>query len=278
MTDRMIMPETARGMEYVIASYYIELAPEQDVVKKAESLAVGQTIGTWVPVPGITDEIREKYMGRVVQIFDVPPAELKTDAPAQREKMGYLIRIAYPAANFGTDFALMMTALLGNDASTSAQVKLMDIEFPDGFLREFPGPRYGIRGLRERFGIWDRPLFLNMIKPCTGLTPEEGSRIFYETARGGADLIKDDELFGNPVYSRPADRVRAFRKAADQAFEETGHRTRYIVNVTCGLRELEKNVREAEEDGADGVLFNFAILGYSALRWLRDMTELPILG
>ncbi|MFR2826457.1 MAG: RuBisCO large subunit C-terminal-like domain-containing protein [Enterocloster bolteae] len=59
-----------------------------------------------------------------------------------------------------------------------------------------------------------------MIKPCTGLTPKEGARIFYETALGGVDFIKDDELFGNPVYSKPEERVRAYREAAEAAYDE----------------------------------------------------------
>ena len=216
----------------VVATYYIELPPETDIVQKAVSLAVGQTIGTWVPIPGITEEIRDKYMGKVVNIFDVPPMELDGSCP---EKMGYLIQIAYPTVNFGSDFPLMITSLLGNDASTSAQVKLMDIQFSEAFLNRFEGPRFGIEGIQKIFGAEERPLLLNMIKPCTGLTPEEGADIFYQSAVGGVDIIKDDELFGNPVYSKPEDRVKAYKEAAVRASEVTGKMVRYFVNITGGI-------------------------------------------
>ena len=33
-----------------------------------------------------------------------------------RDQREYLIQIAYPAVNFGTDLPLLITALLGNDA------------------------------------------------------------------------------------------------------------------------------------------------------------------
>lgn len=268
--------ETVESENYVVATYHIALPKDVDVMKKAVALAVGQTVGTWLPIPGMTDEIREKNMGKVVNVFDVPSLDLFTQVETDRRD--YLIQLAYPAVNFGGDLPLMITSLLGNDASTSAQVKLLDIDFPREYISRFKGPRYGISGFREYMGVEKRPLLLHMIKPCTGLSPEVAAGIFYETALGGVDMIKDDELLGNPSYSRPEDRVRAFRCAADAAYEKTGIRTRYFVNVTCGAAELLENVKRVEEAGADGLMINFAVVGYSVLKMLADHTTLPILG
>jgi len=268
--------EAIRGQNYLLASYYIKLPRKIDILKKAATLAVGQTIGTWIPIPGITDQIREKYMGKVVNVFDVPSLDLVTQEAEEMQE--YIIQIAYPAINFGSDFPLMLTSLLGNDASTSAQVKLLDIELPEEFAGQFCGPRFGTAGVRRLTGIEKRPLLLNMIKPCTGLTPAEGAEIFYETALGGVDLIKDDELLGNPAYSRPEERVCEFQKAARAAYEETGHKVRYFVNVTSGAGEIIDNVKRVEEAGADGLMINFAAVGYSVLKLAAEVTSLPILG
>lgn len=270
------LPENIRSRNYVVASYYIKLPKEVDVLKKAASLAIGQTIGTWIPIPGITEDIREKYMGKVVNVFDIPALDLETQVDTPERE--YMIQIAYPAVNFGSDFPLMLTSLLGNDASTSAQVKLLDIEFSREFAEDFGGPNYGIAGIRKYTGIVKRPLLLNMIKPCTGLTPKEGARIFYETALGGVDLIKDDELFGNPTYSKPWERVKEYKKAAAAAYEETGERVRYFVNVTSGAGELTENVKRVQEAGADGIMINFAAVGYSGLKQVAETAEVPILG
>lgn len=270
------LPENIRSRNYVVASYYIKLPKEVDVLKKAASLAIGQTIGTWIPIPGITEDIRERYMGKVVNVFDIPALDLETQVDTPERE--YMIQIAYPAVNFGSDFPLMLTSLLGNDASTSAQVKLLDIEFPREFAEDFGGPNYGIAGIRKYTGIVKRPLLLNMIKPCTGLTPKEGARIFYETALGGVDLIKDDELFGNPTYSKPWERVKEYKKAAAAAYEETGERVRYFVNVTSGAGELTENVKRVQEAGADGIMINFAAVGYSGLKQVAETAEVPILG
>lgn len=270
------LPENIRSKNYVIASYYIKLSRDTDVLSKAASLAIGQTIGTWIPIPGITEEIREKYMGKVVNVFDIPSLDLETQVESDLQE--YVIQIAYPTVNFGNDFPLLLTSLLGNDASTSAQVKLMDIEFPEQFTGQFAGPRYGIQGMREMTGVGKRPLLLNMIKPCTGLTPQEGAKIFYDTALGGVDLIKDDELLGNPSYSRPWERVKEYKKAAVAAEEVTGERVRYFVNVTSGANEVLDNVKRVQEAGADGIMINFATVGYSVLRQVAEIAEIPILG
>lgn len=270
------LSENIHNQNYVIASYYIKLPKEVDVLKKAATLAIGQTIGTWIPIPGITDEIREKYMGKVVNVFDVPSLDLVTQIDT--EERHYIMQIAYPAVNFGTDLPLMITSLLGNDASTSAQVKLLDIEFPQEFVSQFRGPQFGIDGVQDMAGIHNRPILLNMIKPCTGLTPQEGAKIFYETALGGVDFIKDDELLGNPAYSKPEGRVREFKKAAEAAYEITGERVKYFVNVTSGAGEILDNIKRVEDAGADGIMVNFATVGYSVLKHVAENTKLPILG
>ena len=270
------LPENIRDKEYITATYYIKLDRKTDIMAKAASLAIGQTIGTWIPIPGITEEIRDKYMGKVIQIYDVPSIDLSTQVT--EEERQYLLQIAYPVINFTPDFPLLITALLGNDASTSAQVKLLDIEFPRRFAEELGGPNFGLQGVRTLTGIEKRPILLNMIKPCTGLSPEEGAKIFYETALGGVDMIKDDELLGSPSYSKAADRVRVFKKAAEAAYEQTGKRVKYIVNVTDGAEQIMNTVERVIEAGADAIMVNFAAVGYSILRQIARTAKVPILA
>jgi len=183
------------GKGYIIATYYLETDPDEDIVARAASFAVGQSVGTWVPVPGITREMLERHMGRIVAIYDLPPVELEPDLPA--DQRAFLIQIAFPEANFGPQFPMLLTTLLGNDVSTATQLKLVDLALSPSFVAGFGGPKYGSAGLRRHLGIPERPILLNMIKPCTGFGPEVGAQFFAESARGGVDIIKDDELLGN---------------------------------------------------------------------------------
>ena len=270
------LPEEIRNEDYIIATYYIKLDSHIDIIKKASALAIGQTIGTWVPVPGITDEMREKFMGKVVQIYDVPSIDLSTQLT--ENVRNYLIQIAYPTINIPPDFPILITTLLGNDASTSAQVKLLDIEFPKKFVEQFNGPNFGIEGIRKISGVYNRPLLLNMIKPCLGLKPVEGARIFYETALGGVDMIKDDELLGSPSYSLAANRVKEFKKASEAAYEKSGKRTLYLVNVTDSSSNIMNTISNVIEAGAEAIMVNFAAVGYNTLHQIAKKVHIPILA
>ncbi|QEY34730.1 transcriptional regulator [Caproiciproducens galactitolivorans] len=275
-TQLYALNESIRSLDYVLATYYIELPKETNVVEKAVGMTIGQTLGTWVPVPGITDEMRDKHMGKVINIIDLPPCDLSTQV--QTDTVSYLIQLAYPTANFSAQFPQMLVTVLGNDASTSAQVKLVDIQFPESFVKEFQGPNFGIEGIRKFTGVAERPLLLNMIKPCTGFTPDIGAKIFYETALGGVDFIKDDELLGNPDFCPVEQRVKAYQKASDAAFEKTGHRTVYICNITDRADRMIDNAKRCIDAGAKAIMVSYAAVGYSMVCALAQSVNVPILG
>lgn len=270
------LPEQLRGEDYLISTYYLELPPEADVMARTASFAVGQTIGTWLPVPGITAEMRSRHEGRVVGVLSAPPTD--TVAADGREKYGYFVRIAVPAINFGASIPMILTTLLGNDSSTSVEAKLVDLELPDNLVEKFTGPAFGVEGLRKIVGVYDRPILLNMIKPCTGLTPEAGADIFYATALGGIDMIKDDELIANPEYSPVVERVRLFTQAAKRAAEKTGVETLYIPNVTDRPDRMLDTARRAVDAGARAVMVTYATAGYGALEALAESVDVPVLG
>jgi 2,3-diketo-5-methylthiopentyl-1-phosphate enolase len=64
-----------------------------------------------------------------------------------------------------------------------------------------------------------------MIKPSTGITPEQGAELFYLAASGGTDIIKDDEVLGDTDFSPMLKRVKLFMKNAQRAYEETGQKS-----------------------------------------------------
>lgn len=127
-------------------------------------------------------------------------------------------------------------------------------------------------------GVEREPLLLNMIKPCTGITPEAGARIFYDVALGGVDFIKDDELLGNPHYCPAAHRVRAYNAAAKAAYERTGKETIYICNITDSAGRMEDTLKEVLEAGAKAVMMCFSTLGYSTFRYISEQVKIPVMG
>ncbi|MGC5616376.1 RuBisCO large subunit C-terminal-like domain-containing protein [Georgenia sp. Z1491] len=262
-------------MSDVGASYVLWIDAGTDPYEVVRRFAVGQSTGTWLPVPGLTDELRAAHEARVLDLQPVPAADLVDNGSAGS---WYLATIAVPSVNVGDSIPQLLTTVIGNDASTSVQAKLVGLDLPPDLLARFAGPRHGIDGLRERVGIHDRPLLLNMVKPCTGLTPEAGAEIVHRTALGGVDLIKDDELLGNTEFSPVVDRVRAYTAAIDRAADETGRRALYFVNVTDRPDRMLDTARRAVDAGAEGVMVAYANAGYGSMQALAEAVEVPVLG
>jgi 2,3-diketo-5-methylthiopentyl-1-phosphate enolase len=249
---------------WLIATYLVSGTGYDDALRRSGNFAVGQTIGTWLKVPGVTDEMIKYRQGRVLSIHSVPPV-------SEEEKPSSILRLAFPTENFGGSMAMMMTSLVGNDVSTALTVRLLDIEFAGGAENEYMGPKQGIGELRELVKVEEkRPLVLNMIKPCAGFSPEEGEKLFFEVAKGGVDLIKDDELLASPGYNPVARRTVAYLKSAKSAAEITGKYTQYAPNITGTPRQMFDNAKAVFDSGARLCLVNYVFGGLDALRELAD--------
>jgi 2,3-diketo-5-methylthiopentyl-1-phosphate enolase len=264
----------AADPESVVATY--RFGPEatepgaglDEVRRAAEAFAVGQSVGTWIPLPGLTAELMERHGARVVRVAQAAQAE--TD-----------VEIAFPLLNFRDGgLPTLMTTILGNDPSTGIAATLVDLALPADYAREFGGPRLGIAGWRARLGVLDRPLVLNPMKPCIGLSPEATAAIAAEVARGGVDLVKDDEVLADTSFSHVAERCRAVSAALDRVAEETGHRTRYVVSITDRAGRMRDHVRAARENGADGVMVAAFMIGLDAVEEVVEELDgaLPVIG
>jgi ribulose 1,5-bisphosphate carboxylase large subunit-like protein len=260
-----------------LVATYLATLPAGREEAAAAAFAEGQTIGTWQPVPGITDAMRARHGGRVEEIRPLRPDEIVAgEAP---EASGWVVRIAFPTVNFGSQFPMLITTLTGNDPSTSIAARLVDIDISPAFAAGFPGPGAGIAGWRRITGVTDRPLVMNMIKPCTGYPPEVGAGFVADSARGGLDLIKDDELLADPSFARVGDRARAYSRALDEVAAETGHRSRYVANVTARGRDLLDTARAALDGGADALMINALAGGFDGLQTLAEARlGVPILA
>jgi len=250
----------------LVATYLASL-PEGREEAAAEAFAVGQTIGTWLPVPGITDEMRAEYGGRVVEVRAAEPDEAAGGEPAASS---WILRVGFPIANFGPNMPMLFTSLLGNDPSTSIAARLVDIELPASFAAAFPGPLAGVAGWRALTGVGHRPLLLNMIKPCTGFPPRVGAAFVRAVALGGVDLVKDDELLASPAFNDVRDRAQVYASTLDEVAAETGQRPRYLANVTSRGTDLVARAHAALEGGADALMVNGLAVGLDALATLAE--------
>jgi 2,3-diketo-5-methylthiopentyl-1-phosphate enolase len=270
------LPEGINDEEYVLATYYVCATPRYNVYKIAPAIAVEQTTGTWVAVPGETEEVRRTHVGKVTGIYEIPHYEFELPDVSERN---YIVQIAFPWINFGWQIPMLLTTVAGN-ISMGGKIKLMDLKFPESFTKGFKGAKYGIKGVREILNVKERPLLNNMIKPCTGFPAHVGADLFYEVARGGADIIKDDELLADASFNTLEERVPLYMEAADRAEEETGEKTLYAVNITDRIPDVLENAEKVIELGTNCVMINYLTAGISVLRALAEdpSIRVPILA
>lgn len=274
--DNDVWFQKTDDVELVHATYLMSVPEGFDPHAAAAKLAVGQTTGTWVDVPGVTERMRREHQGRVIRVIEAPSVDVAVpDGTAARYA---LMTIGVPSANLGGDIPTLLTTILGNDASTSVLAKLVELDLPRSFHESAGGPAFGLDGIRELTGVRDRPLLLSMIKPCIGMTIEDSATIFRETALGGADIIKDDEVLTHTTGSTPVARVKAFRKEAERVRDETGRTVPYAVNITGRPDRMLKDAQACADEGATALMINYSATGYSTLQMIRDAVNLPILG
>jgi len=277
--NHFILQENPNIGDYIVGTYLLRkgVKDSKEIVKIAIMMATEQTTGTWVSVPGETGDIIEKHRGKIVNIWEIPDREQVHNTP--EESCTFVLQIAFPWENFGPQFPMLLTTAFGN-ISMIGDIKLLDIQFPQKLIEKLPGPFFGISGIRKLLGVPERPLLNNMIKPSTGITPEQGADILYQAALGGADIVKDDEVMGDTEFSPMLKRVELYMNKLRKAESETGEKKLYAVNVTDDPEQCMRKAEAAVDNGANAIMVNFLPTGIGLISSLvrNPRIHVPILA
>lgn len=250
---------------YCIATYRC-FDDRADFHKKAQSIAVGLTVGSWTDLPEAQKAEMEKHLGKVVSV------EINESDPSSRYAD---IRIAYPDLNFSTDIAALLVTVFGK-LSMDGRIKLIDLKLSDAFLAAFPGPKYGIPGVRDLLQVHDRPLLMSIFKSVIGHDLPALREQFLQQALGGVDLIKDDEiLFENPLTPLEK-RIEVCMDAAAEAERTTGQKLLYAANLSGPVFNLKQQAKKAIAAGANALLFNVLAYGFDALHELASDPDITV--
>ncbi len=263
----MALPDGVDYDEYLIATYLASFAAEVPIPLLSMALAIEQSTGTWVAVPGETPEVRRHHVAKVLGVYELPDYEFSV--PPSVETRNWVIQVAYPEVNIGSQIPMLLTSVVGN-ISMGGNIKLLDIRFPQKFVAGFKGPKFGIAGVREILGIPERPLLNNMIKPCTGYPLELGAELFRQAALGGCDIIKDDELIADAPFNSIEGRVKRYMEIEKQVYEETGEHTLYTVNITDKVPKVFDNAKRAIELGCNALMINYLAVGLPVMQALTE--------
>ncbi|PLR76120.1 2,3-diketo-5-methylthiopentyl-1-phosphate enolase [Bacillus sp. V3-13] len=258
-------------MSEIIATYSV-YDSKHNPGKKAEEIALGLTVGSWTNLPELEQNQLKKHKGRVVSVEGLSEESSKEETKA-------LIKIAYPAVNFSPDLPAILTTVFGK-LSLDGKIKLIDLQFSDSLKALFPGPRFGIEGIREKVNVYNRPLLMSIFKGVIGRDLPYMLAQLKEQALGGVDIVKDDEILFENDLAPFAARISEGKKVLTEIYEQSGQRTLYAVNLTGRTSALRDKAKKAAELGADLLLFNVFAYGLDILQELRedDSIALPIMA
>ena len=268
-------------MERIFATYLIEtpLAVE----KAAAVLAGEQSSGTFVAVPGETEELKQRFAARVEKITPqetVPtpsvPGAHSTNGKYQRAQ----VVVSWSLENMGYNLPTLVSTVQGNlyELSQFSGLKLMDLELPASFAKHFRGPKFGVAGCRQLTSAENGPLIGTIIKPSIGLSPVQTAEMVKTLADSGIDFVKDDELMANPPHSPFNERVDAIMHVITAHAERTGKKVMYAFNISDELDAMQRHYDKVVSAGGTCAMISLNSVGLTGAKKMCDIGTLAIHG
>lgn len=273
------MQETER----IYAEYEVETAFPLESALAA--MAGEQSSGTFLKIPGETEELKEKSGARVEWIREtgestapsLPGSGIPKNAvnPIWRRARTML---SWPLSNLGPSLPNLLATVAGNlfELREFSALRLVNMTLPDAFRDAYLGPQFGVTGTRRLTGVEGRPLIGTIIKPSVGLGPAETAAMVKQLADGGIDFVKDDELQADGPHCPFADRARAVMAVINNHAEKTGKKVMFAFNVTGEIDDMVRRHDLVEQLGGTCVMVSLNSIGLPGMAYLRRHCRLPI--
>lgn len=272
-------------MAEIFARYWIETP--HPVEKAVEAMAGEQSSGTFISVPGETNELKEKHAARVDQIEitgessspSLPGAKIPSGVktPVYRQAR---VTIRWPFDNVGANLSNLMATVAGNlfELNQFSGLRLLDVDVPDEFHKNYSGPKFGIEGTRRLMGIEGRPIIGTIIKPSVGLSPDQTALQVKELVEGGLDFLKDDELMGDSPHSPFEKRVDAVMKVINNHADKTGRRAMFAFNISGDIEDMMRRHDYVVKNGGNCVMVSLNWIGISGLIRIAKHSTITVHG
>ncbi len=267
----------------ITARYWIETAFPLE--SAAETMAGEQSSGTFVKVPGETEELRHRHAARVERI-DERESAAAPSLPGAKVPKGVAtpvyrraeVTLSWPLENMGPSLPNLMATVAGNlfELQQFSGLKLLDLHLPDPFRHAYRGPAFGVAGTRRLAGVERLPLIGTIVKPSVGLGPEETAGLVTRLVEGGIDFIKDDELQCDGPHCPFEARVHAVMRVLDAHADRAGRKPMFAFNLSGDLDEMRRRHDIVESAGGTCVMLSVNAVGLAGAIGLRRHARLPI--
>ncbi|MBI4053208.1 MAG: type III ribulose-bisphosphate carboxylase [Candidatus Diapherotrites archaeon] len=240
----------------LVCTFRVENHPSELTFREAcGGVAAESSTGTWTKLTTV-----KPYMDRLgAKVYSIK---------------GNTIQIAYPPELFETgSVPNILSSIAGNVFGLGGlkNLRLEDIYFPKGMVKQFKGPKFGIAGIRRFMKVKKRPLIGTVIKPKLGLNLKDHLGFCAEAWLGGCDFLKDDENLSNQKFNPFYERAYEGLKLGDKIEKETGEKKAFFLNITAETNEMVKRAEFIEKHGGKYVMVDFLTAGWAAFQTVRDL-------
>jgi len=274
---------TQRGDRFY-ATYWIETA--YPLAQAAEMMAGEQSTGTFLRVPGETDELRKRYAARVERITELetvatpslPGAGIPKNSDGVRRTAE--VTLSWPLHNIGPSLPNLLATVAGNlwELKPFSGMRLLDLALPPAFLLVYQGPQFGVPGTREATGVYGRPLIGTIIKPSIGQSPAATAEQVRVLAEAGIDFIKDDELQSDGPECTFHDRVDAVQEVLSRLRDRTRRRVMYAANITGEIDEMLERMEHIVACEGTCAMVSVNSIGLPAMKLVRKHAKVVLHG
>ncbi|WP_456475317.1 type III ribulose-bisphosphate carboxylase [Candidatus Pyrohabitans sp.] len=244
------------GEDEVICKFYVEPSDDTTLEEVLDQLPAESSIGTWTDVATMEPSIVESLAAHTFRVE------------------GNVVYVSYPYEAFEhRNISQILSSIAGNifGVKVIKHLRLLDVSFPKRLLRHYPGPAFGIEGIRGLLRVQDRPLLGTIIKPKMGLSPEKHALVAFNAWIGGCDIVKDDENLTDQGFNPFKKRVVLTLEKREKAERETGERKVYMANITAPtIDEMFERLEFVKDNGGEYVMLDVVIAGFTAVQTLRS--------
>lgn len=253
---------TVDNDKYFIVEYEIE---SQSTLRDAAwAIAIGQSVGN--------PNVRNQW--ETDELFENHSCVILGDEEQLRTTNVGPIRIAFPVVN--TDFiqdgvSHILCQIMGGqlDIANILKCRVTKLQFPPHIEETyFKGPKYGIKGIREFVGSYDRPVLGGIVKPKIGVSSDVLLEMVKQMVEGGVNFIKEDEIMANPAACPLEERVP---KIMDYLKDK---KVIYAVCINSDTPYALERAQKVAALGGNAIHINFWS-GLGVYRSLRDL-DLPL--
>ena len=256
-------------MERFQVTYRIVAEDAGDAAARAEAIAIENTVE--IPRDVVPrGYIEDVVLGRVEEVSE------------ETEKT-WRVAVSYHIDAVGRELPQFINVVFGN-ASILPGVKAMAVTPNADVLERFPGARFGIEGIRRLCGRPSGALVAPVIKP-QGSSSAALAELCFQTARAGADIVKEDHGLANQDAAPFRERVLRCAAAVEDANAERAaagdtSRALYFANIGGHGDQVTELAAFAKDAGVGGVILMPGLYGFDAVNRLAQNRDfgLPVMA